>query len=517
MSKDALRRALRDPQRALDELYRAASARSLLEFTRIMWHVIEPVTPLVTGRAMEVMCEHLEAVSHGQIRRLIINVPPGAAKSTLTSVLWPAWEFGPLNRPHIRFISWSYAENLSIRDTMKCRAIIDSELYQRLWPHVKISSSQDEKSLFAFTATGSRQACGVTGATTGYRGDRLLVDDAHSVAQAESEAKREAAVLWAREVLPSRVNSPDSTIVIIGQRVHAEDVCGVYLNDPSWERLVLPMEYDSAHPFPSRTSLNFKDWRTTDGELLWPERFPQRQVDELKTSLGEYAYAGQYQQRPAPRAGGLFKTKDFLITDTPLPAEARRIRGWDLAASTGKGADRTACVLLAEHGGKIVIEEVRRIRGTASQVEELIKECAEQDAVKFGQLAVMQFLPQDPGQAGKAQKGALARLLAGHYVQFSPETGSKTDRATPFASQVQAGNVSVLRAPWNRAYIEEMGQFPNQKAKDQVDATSRAYSAIVTRRKRRVGVGPTSFVGEERLYTHLEPGENGPARTFLTG
>jgi predicted phage terminase large subunit-like protein len=518
LSDSAIRRALRDPKQALNELDRAASARSLIEYAGIVWPIIEPATPFVRGRVMEVICEHLEAVTRGQIRRLIVNVPPGTSKSTLTSVIHPTWEWGPMGQPHVRFISWSYADDLSIRDAVKCRRIVDSEKYKALWPHVILSSDQDQKALFETTMSGCRQACGITGATTGYRGDRLLIDDPHNIKDAESDLKRDAAVLWAREILPSRVNNKDSSIVIIAQRAHNEDVCGLYLNDQRWDRLVLPMEYDSCHPYPSRTQLNFVDWRTNDGELLWPERFPQSQVDELKDALGEYAWSSQYQQRPAPRAGGMFKTKDFQIADFPLPASARRIRGWDLAASRKKGSAYTACVLLAEHQGKIVIEDVRRIRGTANEVELLIKECAEEDADKFGgPQKVMQYLPHDPAQAGKAQKGAIARLLAGYYVMFSPETGDKRDRARPFASQVQAGNVSILRAQWNASYVQEMSQFPAQTRKDQVDATTRAYSAILTRRKRRVGSAPESFVGEERLYTSLNEASGDDRRTFLTG
>jgi predicted phage terminase large subunit-like protein len=489
-----VRRALRDPERALDELDRAASERSLYEYAKIVWPIIEPATKLVTGRVMQIICEHLQAVSSGQIRRLAIAVPPGFSKSTLVAVIWPTWEWGPNNRPHLRTIGWSYAEALAIRDAVKCRRIVDSALYKRLWPHVALSKDQDEKSCFETTARGFRQALGITSATTGFRGDSLIVDDPHNVKDGESIVKREATVRWGTETLPSRVNSSEtSTIVAIAQRVHSSDLMGTFLNDSRYERLVLPMEFDVEHPNVSKTSLHFVDWRQEDGELLWPERFPEIAVTELRETLGPYAYAGQYQQRPAPREGGMFSHKNFRVEEYIPQKIVKRVRGWDLAASTGMRSAFTAGVLLSlgVDGKTIYVENVVRKRETPAGVERLLKATADADPED-----TKQNLPQDPAQAGKAQKATLAAVLAGHDVRFSTESGKKDKRAEPFSAQVEAGNVVLIRAAWNRSYIDECCLFPGGDYRDQVDATSRAYTALLMTRKRRLASAPTAYVGE---------------------
>lgn len=459
-----------------------------MRFTEMFWSVIEPETPLVLGRPIEIICDHLQAVVEGRIRRLLINVPPGTMKSTLTSVMLPAWLWGPLERPGERIIGWSYAEQLAIRDNMKCRSIVTSEKYQRLFPHVKLSKDQDEKTLFGTTRKGYRQALGIGGSTTGFRGSLLIVDDPHNVKDGESEVKRLAAALWAKEVLPSRVNDDKSAIVVIMQRVHAEDVSGIYLDHKGWDRLILPMKYEQDAPVRSKTALGFVDWRTEDGELLWPERFPQSMVDEFEETLGQYAFAGQYQQRPTPRDGGLFKLDQFQTTEEPLPKTARRVRGWDLAGSTAKRSPYTVGVLLAKHGKRVVVEDVVRFKGSPSKVEEMIRKTADRDGVN-----VVQSFPQDPGQAGKAQKSTIAGLLPRHNSHFSLETGSKEDRAIPFASQVEAGNVALLEVNWNKVYLDEAAMFPNGTFKDQIDATSRAYAYLVMRKGRVAAAAPTVY------------------------
>jgi predicted phage terminase large subunit-like protein len=486
---------MRDPRAALDQLDRARCARSLYAFCERFWPVVEPGREMVRGRAMRVVCEHLEAVSDGRIKRLLINVPPGTSKSLVTCVFWPAWAWGPGGRPDRRFISWSYAEALALRDNRKCRLVMQSDDYRRLWPDVRLVADQNEKSYFENVARGFRQACGITGATTGYRGDLLVVDDPHNVKQAESEAVREAALHWFSEVLPSRTNGDDAAIVVIMQRVHQSDVSGHVLEKlPSWDVLCLPMEHEPDHPTPSRTRLGFVDWRSEPGELLWPELFPSSRVEELKEQLrswgGEYAVAGQLQQRPVPREGGMFHADDFTVVDEPAPASARRVRGWDLAGTRDKRAAATVGVLMALHEGTVYVEDVVRIQGRPAEVEALLRSTAERDGRQ-----VEQSIPQDPGQAGKYQKGALAKLLHGYPCRFTPETGSKEDRARPLAAQAEAGNVRLVRAPWNGAYVSEMAMFPGGSWRDQVDASSRAYSALVVKKTRLVGGAPTLYVG----------------------
>ena len=215
-------------------------------------------------------------------------------------------------------------------------------------------------------------------------------------------------------------------------------------------------------------------------------------MEELKQTFraqgGTYAEAAQLQQRPAPRGGGLFKREHFLSVDR-RPDVGRIVRGWDLAASTGRTAAYTVGVKLMLSFGKLYILDVVRKRCTPGEVEDLIRTCAQQDGK---QVAIS--IPQDPGQAGKAQKSRLAAILHGYNVSFSPETGAKDDRAIPVAAQAEAGNVHILRGAWNDAFLAEVQLFPTSEYKDQVDALSRAYAHLLTKNQRSLALEPAMII-----------------------
>jgi len=441
---------------------RALCAASLADFVKQAWQVLEPATPLMWGWAVQSICDHLEAVTDGRIKRLLINVPPGSMKSLLVSVLWPAWEWGPRGRPELRYMGTAHKQDLAVRDSTKCRRLIQSAWYQSHWPIV-LTGDQNAKTKFENDATGFREAVAFT-SMTGSRADRVILDDPHSVDGAKSPAMLAADIETFREALPSRVNNADSAIVIVMQRLHEEDVSAVALK-LGYQHLKIPMRWE---PGESRHAVGEGDPRTTPGELMFPERFDEAQVKALELSLGEYAAAGQLQQRPAPRQGGMFKPGMIEIVDA-LPAGLRFTRGWDLAASKDSG-DWTAGGKLAVHDGITYIADVARMRGSPDEIEALVVNTASADGPTF------QSLPQDPGQAGKAQAAYLSKKLQGRSFEFTPETGDKATRASPFAAQVNAGNVKMLRADWNDALIHEMRTFPMGKNDDQIDALSRAYN-----------------------------------------
>jgi len=488
-------RALANREIALRELDRLDSEAKLLDFVRLGWHSLEPGADFVSGWAVGAICEHLEAVSLGQIRRLLINVPPGCTKSMTTNVFWPAWEWGPKGNPHLRYISASYAGELSIRDNVRGRDLIRSEWYQQLWGHkFSFKGDQNAKVKYENNKAGWRFASSVGAGLTGHRGDRIIVDDPHAVQQAESEADRNSALRWFAETLPTRLNDVDeSAIVVIMQRVHEKDVSGLIISkELGYDHLMLPMEYEPDHPHLSRTALNFRDPRTQLGELLWPERFSAKSVEELKLTFrswgGTYAEAGQLQQRPAPRGGGMFQRKDFQYLDEAPREVLRRVRGWDLAATKdGQGAFTAGVKMSRTRDGKVVVEDVRRGRWGPHEVRTNIRAAAESDGH-----GVLQDLPQDPGQAGKVQKSDLVALLAGYDAHATPESGSKEDRARPLAAQAEAGNIFLVRAPWNDAFVDEACLFPNGELKDQVDAASRAFGRLI--QKREQGISADSGV-----------------------
>lgn len=448
--------------------------RSLSGFIREAWHILEPNNAYVHGWHIDAIAQHLEAVTDGRISRLIINEPPGTMKSLIVSVFWPAWEWGPCDRSSLRYLTTSYSENYVKRDARRMRDLVASDWYRALWPRVELVRSGETS--FANSQTGFREGVPFASLTAG-RGDRLIIDDPHSTETAESDAERARTIRIFRESVPTRLIDPmRSAIVIMMQRLHTSDVTGVALAlGLGYEHLMLPMEFE-----PERrcsTSIGFADPRTYDGELLFPERFPREVVDRDKVPMGSYAVAGQFQQRPTAREGGLFKRHWFdgkLVGSAP--EDIRWVRRWDLAATKKKTAARTAGVKLgvSMSSGRFYVGHVVTTQDEGLAVRTLIKTTADIDGP-----TVEISLPQDPGQAGKVQAQDLVAMLAGFIVHAQPETGDKETRAKPFAAQCEAGNVFLVEAGWNEGYLDEICMFPSGNFKDQVDASSGAFAQFV--------------------------------------
>lgn len=468
---------------ALDDEERELCRGSLASFARLAWPILEPATPLKWGWALDAMCEHLEAVSRGEILRLLENVPPGSMKSLLTGVIWPAWEWGPRDRQELRYLGTAHKQDLAVRDNTKCRRLIQSTWYQRLWP-LAIVGDQNAKTKFENARTGFREAMAFT-SLTGSRGDRVILDDPHSVDDANSLVKLAADIITFREALPSRVNNDESAIVIVMQRLHERDVSAIAL-ELGYEHLCLPMRYEEGR---SRWVVGKGDPRKIEGELMFPERFPEKQVEELERTLGPYATAGQLQQRPAPREGGLFQPEWFQPI-AALPADLdRTVRAWDLAATkkaTSNDPDWTAGVRMSRtKAGLFVIEHCNRFRGSPMEVESRLLAQAPLDGAR-----VTVRLAQDPGQAGKAQAEGLVRKLAGYPVKVERPTGDKATRAAPFAAQAEAGNVRILvtgdpvRDAWVQPFLDELALFPAAAHDDQVDAAADAFNELALGKSR---------------------------------
>lgn len=441
---------------------------------RAAWHVIEPERAYVHNWHIDAVCAHLEAITRGEINRLLINVPPGTAKSLLVSVMWPAWEWGPGEKPAHRFLSTAFNDKPVTRDTRKTRDLILSEWYRERWGE-EVKLTRVAETSFANSRTGTREGVAF-GSLTSQRGDRLLIDDPHSTDTAESEAERAATTRRFREGAQNRVNDLiKSAIVVIMQRLHEEDVSGIILElGLPYVHLCLPMEFE---PERACTTRWFTDPRTQDGELLFPALFPAEALVDLKKAQGDYGWNGQYQQRPSPREGGLFKVERIETIDV-LPQIEAWVRAWDLAATEGSGA-RTAGVLLGKRrdGQGYVVADVKLAQKSPGAVRTLIKETAALDKAEYG--AVKIRLPEDPGQAGKAQAQEFRVLLDGYAVTIKPVTGAKEIRAEPFAVQVEGGRVFVLKGEWNDAYRGELRLFPSGKYADQVDASTDAHAELI--------------------------------------
>lgn len=449
---------------------RAYCEQSLSNFVKRAWHVIEPGQPYVHGWHVDAICEHLEAVTNDQLNRLLINVPPGTMKSTLTSIFWPAWEWGPKNLSHMRFIGAAHEQGLAVRDTRKMRNLVLSDWYQKLWP-ISLRGDQNQKTYYENSNTGFRQACAVA-SMTGRRGDRVVWDDPHSAEAALSAALRETALRVFQETLPTRLNNPDrSAIVVVMQRLHENDVSGLILeNDYGYEHLCLPMEFEPECR--CVTSIGFTDPRKEDGELLFPGRFPREVVDRDRKVMGEYAYAGQMQQRPAPRSGGFFRWENLEIIGAP-PKFKKVIRYWDKAGTDGGGC-RTAGVKIGiTNDNDFVVVDVVKGQWAAPEREKVIKQTAISDGKD-----VRIWIEQEPGSGGKESAESTLRNLIGFVVKAERATGDKAVRAEPYSVQVEAGNVKLLKGDWNKEFIDEHKTFPVGKFKDQIDAASGAFNKL---------------------------------------
>jgi predicted phage terminase large subunit-like protein len=314
LRREALALALYERKLRLERA-RQSRPGGLIHFVRYFWVILEPNREFVDGWALRAMCDHLEAVSRGTITRLLINVPPGSMKSLLCNVFWPAWEWSALGKPDKRYVSFSYAAHLTERDNEKMVDLIKSSRFQDMWGHV-FKLKNDGKTKFANNHKGWKFASSVGGVGTGERGDTIVLDDPHNVKEGESEVIREETVRWRRESMMSRLNDMvKSAIVVIMQRVHEGDVSGDIIdNEEPFVHLMIPMEYETGRH--CETEIGWSDPRTVEGECFWPERFPPEAVALCKAQ-GDYAWAGQYQQRPEIRGGGLIKREYWQVWEEP--------------------------------------------------------------------------------------------------------------------------------------------------------------------------------------------------------
>jgi len=489
----------------------------LAGFVREAWRVLEPVDNYAHGWHIDCICEHLEAVTAGQINRIVFNVPTGTMKSLLVSVFHLAWEWGPKNLTHMREISTSHSEKFVKRDCRRTRDLVASTWYQALWPHVRLTRMGETS--FANNRTGSRDGVPFE-SLTGGRGHRVKIDDPHTTETAESPTERERVARIFRESVPSRVIDPKtSAIILIMQRLHSNDCAGVAL-EQGYVHVNLPMEFEperrcytivpraGVEPIKARYVARRQQWypedfqptdageerdfnvahtqvvysqdpRKEDGELLFPDRFPRHVIERDKVAMGSFAIAAQYQQRPAPRTGGLFQ-RSWFKTAVSVPNRVRRVRAWDLAATeqlAHNDPSWTVGVLMSrDNVGCYYVEDVVRMRATPGRVEQAIMNAALQDSAVY---PTRIRLPQDPGQAGKAQGQYLARSLAGYTVYLRPVSGAKVVRWEPFAAQCEAGNVTLIEGRWNAEFIEELSMVPAAPHDDQADAAADAFNELL--------------------------------------
>lgn len=466
----------------LEEIQAERARRRLSEYVRQAWPVIEPATPFLPNWHIDLLCEYLEAVSAGQITRLIINIPPRYMKSILVSVMWPTWTW--IDYPWKRFLFASYSQSLSTKHSVDRRTIIQSEWYQRRWgDRFKLAEDQNLKTEFANDRRGHMTATSVGGTATGKGGDVLVVDDPVNPREAASDVIRAAANEWFDQTFYTRLDDKRrGAIVVIMQRLHEKDLTGHLLEQGGWELVKLPAiaEERTVIHFPISGRVLVRE----PGDILWPAREGPEELEKAKRVLGSYGFAGQYQQAPAPREGGLFQRSWFTIVKA-APAKLRRVRYWDLAATKpkrGKDPDWTVGALVGERDGVYYILDIVRTRDNPAGVERLIRQTAELDGRD-----VDIWMEQEPGAAGKITIDHYRRhVLKGYSFRGNAVTGEKTTRWRAFSAAAEAGNVLLVEGPWIPAFLEEIEMAPNGAHDDQIDAVVGAFEKLSLSREPRI-------------------------------
>ncbi|MGH2342575.1 phage terminase large subunit [Segnochrobactraceae bacterium EtOH-i3] len=396
-------------------------------------------------------------------------------KSLLTGVLFPAWEWGPARMPEKRFLSTAHKQDLAVRDNLKCRRLIQSDWYQTRWP-LAIVGDQNAKTKFENDKTGFREAMAFT-SMTGARGDRVILDDPLSADDANSDAAMLAAERTFLEALPTRVNNEASAIVVIMQRLHQRDTSGIILGRGlPYTHLCLPMRFE-----PERrcsTSIGFTDPRTEPGELLFPERFPESQVADLERTLGSYATAGQLQQRPAPRGGGIFRDEWWgYYTPGAEPEIVWRGIWADTAQKTAESSDYSVfqCWGATADRKAVLLDQIRGRWEAPELLTHARAFWAKHRAVQGrGTLRAM-YIEDKVSGTGLIQ--TLRR--EGVPVLGIQRNKDKRVRAMDAAPRVESGNVLLPRgADWLSDWLGEVGAFPHGAHDDQVDPMADAVVAI---------------------------------------
>lgn len=489
----------------------------LYAFVKYFWDVLEPETELQTSWPLEAMCEHLEAVTFGEIRRLLINVPPGFMKSMLTDVFWPAWEWGPMNKAHLRYVAFSYASTLTERDNDRFGTLLASEKYQMLYGDRVHLVARGQKKV-SNTKMGWKFASSIGGVGTGERGDRIILDDPHNVKESESETVRKEAVRWFRESMTSRHNDPKTgSVVVIMQRVHEEDISGVILDlGLDYCHLKIPMEYDAKYQFNDDGSVrtnpigwvdprfNEDDPDAADGELAWPDRLDAGTVASLKHALGPFAYAGQYQQAPAPRGGNIFERDWWQLWDSAdgrFPPFEYIVASLDSAFTANEQNDPSGFTVwgvftdpnVAARRLMLVHAWRRHLAFSGPRIPMLPRETKDayrQRTIKTWGLmehvsdTCRRFKVDKLLIEAKASGISAAQELRNRYsgedwaIQLCQVTGDKVARALACQATFSQLMVFAPSRDWAETVIEEMAVFPNGRYKDLTDSATQAIKHL---------------------------------------
>jgi predicted phage terminase large subunit-like protein len=474
--------------------------RSFSLFVKNAWKEIDPA-PLVWGWHLDAMCDCLEAVAKGEVQDLLINIPPGHAKSMIASVLWPAWRW--TRTPSWQLLGASYEVGLATRDAVKSRELMATKWFRdhfctgpSAWAY---KEDQDLKQFYANTKGGHRQSLGVGGKATGYRGDCLLVDDSLKAEDAYSEVKRLEAKRWFSETMESRFNDQKKRErVMICQRLHEDDPPAHLLKQGGWQHLNLPSEFDPENKSIVRRkdgTIVWDDPRTKAGDPLFPAKFPTEVLQKLKQAMGSYAYAAQFLQRATPAAGGVIQ-RAWLnyrwqfpgqfpiagVTCKPVPLQFDTIEMFtDAAFKKTEVSDFVFVGVFGKKGPDVYLLDCKWARMGFTETLQAIRD------LKGKWRTVSTICVED-----KANGSAIIELLKQEMPGVLPiePTGSKEARIHAASKFMESGNFWLpAEATWFGPdgqtktvgeFVEEACSFPNAKHDDAIDGTAQALNRMLT-------------------------------------
>lgn len=497
-----------DPFEHLREIERVECETSLYTFVQRAWRYVDP-SPFVHGWPLEAMCEHLEAVVDGDMRKLLINIPPRCGKSSIVSVCFPAWVW--IQRaetatagPQVPLLHASYAMSLAMRDSVKTRRLIESPWYQRLWgERFHLVGDQNTKGRFQNDKRGERLITAVDARVTGEGGNIIVVDDPNAANEALSEALIETTNEWWDGTMSTRLNDARTgAYIVIQQRLGEEDLTGHILDtDEGWTHLMLPMEFEPERSFV--TSIGWEDPRTEAGELLWPDRFASEQVEVLKKRLGPWKAAGQLQQRPEPKGGGIIKRDWWQLYDAPaFPPFDYIVASLDTAYTTKQENDFSALTVWGIFSSDTVAVPSKQVmrgerltnidpRDYAQQSPKVMLMNAWQERLELHDLVqrvaktckdmkVDRLLIEDKA-AGHSVAQELRRLFG--YEDFAvqlvnPGALDKVARVYSVQHLFAEGMIHAPDRQWAEMVIGQCSTFPRGKHDDLVDTVSQALTHL---------------------------------------
>jgi len=461
-----------------------AYRRSLYEFVRAAWHIVEPAAAFIDNWHIGLICETLQAVSRLQIHNLVINIPPRHMKSLLVSVFWPAWAW--IESPHLRWLTGSYAAPLAVRDALKTRRILQSPWYRQYFGDCfELCGDQNMKSRYENNRTGYRLAFGFNAAVTGEGADILVVDDPLKAQDADSPVMRQRVNDAYDGTLTTRANDARSARrVIIMQRLHEDDLTGHVLEKmkmpgaPCYEHICLPTEYEPARFF---SSIGRDDPRTQPGQLLWPERFGEKENLAAKADLGLRGYAGQHAQRPAPAGGAVFQAAWWRGQNRCSYNPGRvigRWLSWDTAFKDGEQNDFSALTVWE------LLEDYRLSLRFAHwgryQFPQLAK-AVDDEGQRWARDGRLRGIVIEDKASGISALQTLQQAggWIGDYLQaFQPGQYSKVGRARQASLWCERGCILLPHpcpeTPWLLDFEDMLYKFPSARINDPVDSMSQA-------------------------------------------